>query len=209
MPHTDVTLLIKAIYQSFIWGGVGITFLLVLFGILGRIWINRTMEQERAKLQEGLLKGIEHEKAALQEEIDRQRISSTLRADICMELWSELQEVKSIGARLWKTANEELLEDYIMQLIKTRKIAARAEILLSHDVNERLLEVLESFDDFLEGKILLVDIRNKADLKQELDTYEIQQDIHDVIQDNLVTKYHYESLLRDIANELRGVFRAQ
>src|SRR5690349_3590241 len=92
-------------------GGVSVV-VLGLSAWVGRVWAARISETERARHAEEL------ERLKLQLDLAKtqvQRISEA-KFKLYNDVWSSLQDVRSIGDRLWERASKDELQEFIEAL---------------------------------------------------------------------------------------------
>lgn len=89
-------------------GGVSV-FVLGLSAWVGRVWATRIADTEKARHAQEL------ERLKLELELTKTQIQriSEAKFKLYNDLWASLQDVRSIGDRLWERASKESLQDFI------------------------------------------------------------------------------------------------
>ncbi|MDA2937093.1 hypothetical protein MYX75_02370 [Acidobacteria bacterium AH-259-A15] len=178
-------------------GGSGVI-IIGLSAWLSKLWAARIVQAEKT----AYAKEIEMLKSSLAASRVREQRNSEAQFQLYSQVWSCLQDVKSIGDRLWKRVTRPDLEEFVANLANARMAANRGRLILEEDHYHRLLEIFEAFENYQIGKRRLIDLRSK----EEFD--EIDEDLTDyMIRDQIILnkgdKQRYDGLLDEILTEFR------
>lgn len=167
-------------------GGAGVI-ILGLSAWLGKIWSSRIIDNNKSIL-------------ALNNSIATR--NSDARFELYIHLWNELQDLKSIGDRLWQRAGRNEIELFTKQLAITRVAINRGRIVLGETDYRLLDKVLSSFEQYRVGKRELREMRSQQDWDESyMDSSEY--DIHSQIRSNETNKKKYEKLLDELAKQFK------
>jgi hypothetical protein len=114
-----------------------------------------------------------------------------------VDVWKSLQALRLAGDDLWNTANEENLLTFAKQLRKTTKLVREGEIYFDDEDREKLLGVLTRFGQYRLGKVRVVELRTKSDLR-DIKPHHLDQVIEEQVNKNRAFKSTYEDLLEKI-----------
>lgn len=149
-------------------------------------WLNRLLERFKSDLQTAR---------------DRDQRISEAQFRLYSEVWSNLQDLKAAGDRLWERCMPETLSRFIDTLGGARLAIGRGRLILTEAHHKRLQVILEVFDQFEIGKRRLIEIRSE-DLQSDLKNDSIDR-IRSQIEANRQHKDAYERLLDEILPEFR------
>jgi len=175
-------------------GGAGII-ILGLSKFLGVIWRDRIKESGRRDTEEAL--------EAKRQRYGLRRVQADKFAesqfDIYIELWQMLQGLSLTVDSLWQRATKTNIETLARELAATKdKVNAWSIFFEKRHLKElnKLFEILENFET---GKIRLVEIRSKNDMRDvspEAVSYQIQQ--------NRMFKEDFENLLEEMRDSFKS-----
>jgi len=160
---------------------------------LGRVWADRILEGTRASNAERL----EAFKTRLTVTAHGQERLVDARLDLYFQVWTRLQDVRTVGDQLWLRASQELLEQFVAALAAARIAVNRGRLILTESQYRQLDDLLKSFEDYQVGKIRLVQIRSDEDFRKNL-IEGWKQSIRYQIKENGEAKARYERLLDEI-----------
>jgi hypothetical protein len=153
--------------------------------LIAGFWLNRVLERFKSHL------------AAAP---DREQRISEAQFKLYSEVWSNLQDLKTAGDRLWERCAPETLTDFVAALPAARLAISRGRLILREAHHERLHKILGAFGDFAIGKTRLIEIQSNRDLESNLGIDSMDR-INDQIQANREYKKAYEGLLDEILPE--------
>ena len=178
-------------------GGAGIL-LLGLGAWLGKVWASRIAEAEKAFYA----KELEQLKLALDLRRRQQERVSEAQFKLYSDVWSALQDLKSIGDRLWERVTLNTLQEFLVELTNARAAVNRGRLILTDHQYQQLHLLLSSFERYRVGKLRLLEIRSGEELEEHfrLDSeHRIRLQIHE----NQHAKVAYEPLLDQILQSFR------
>jgi hypothetical protein len=127
-------------------------------------------------------------------------------------LWTELQDLRQNGDRLWEAATPSALSRFSEQLISSKLMLEKSSLFISTDEYADLITVLEEFERFQLGKQALISFRTSKDVELVLENFGEIPSPNDrspmiekeIIQDNSRAKARYESLLKALGDRVRS-----
>ena len=180
------------------FGGAAIV-LSTLFAWLGKVQADRISESEKARNAEQL----ELLRAALQADTHKQQRISNARWKLYMDVWSRLQDIQTIGERLWIRASANELANFLNALGEARVAVNRGRLTLRHEHYRRLCDLLSEFENYEIGKKRLIEFRKMSELAEYFegcgDEFVSRQ-----IQQNRGVRQAYQVLLDDIASDFKA-----
>jgi hypothetical protein len=137
--------LVKLVLASF--GGAAVA--LVTFSKwLGGLWANKILEKEKAKHNRDL----EAYKSQLELEVNKSNRYVEAQFELYNSLWEALYELKIAGDALWEEASLENLTGFAVSLTKADDMIQKRSLLIEPDHHARLIDLIETFDNFRIGK---------------------------------------------------------
>jgi hypothetical protein len=165
---------------------------------IGHVWATRIAEAEKARHAEEL------ERLRLQLDLAKaqvQRISEA-KFKLYNDVWTNLQDVRSIGDRLWERASKDTLQEFIDALRKAQTATNCGRLLLRENDYQELKTLLTEFENYRVGKQRLIEIRSP----QELDANFEQthgEDVEQQIKANSIRRTAYEQTLDSVVAHFR------
>jgi hypothetical protein len=178
-------------------GGAGV----IIAGLaawLGRVWLSRIVEAEKAIHSREL----EFLKSSLESAREHQQRISGARFELYIDVWNHLQDLKTIGDRLWERASLDQVGSLLNALSAVRMAVNRGRLILLEHHYQQLLDVFRTFENYQIGKMRLVQIRSAEELEENYG-YEGEGSIQHQIHKNREFKERYEVLLDEIAIQFR------
>ncbi len=167
---------------------------------LGKIWSSRIIEQEKVVYQ----REIELLKSSLAVANAVNIRNSQAQFNLYIGVWNHLQDLKSIGERLWARVSREDLEIFSKILTSARFSSNRGRLILLESHYQKLQNIFDSFENYQIGKKRLIEIRTKEEFDENFGMAS-ESNIHQQIRANEKNKQEYEELL----DEIYGDFRKQ
>jgi hypothetical protein len=165
---------------------------------LGKIWSSRIIEKEKA----GYQREIELLKSSLAVANAVNIRNSQAQFNLYIEVWNHLQDLKSIGDRLWERVSREELEIFSKILTNARFAANRGRLILLERHYQKLRNIFDSFENYQIGKKRLIEIRTKEEFDENFGMAS-EYEIHQRIRGNEKNKREYEELLDEIMRDFR------
>lgn len=189
-----------------------------LAGWIGKVWLNRIHEADKARfskeletLKSGLTLALEKQKLSLDViRTQSQKFSST-QFDLYADLWTKLQDLKSIADDLWEKATRDRLFQFVGCLVATRQAVEKAGLFLEPQHYKELKDILEVFGEFEMGKRRLIEIRSNQDFDAAFET-ERQNSPDDSelrIQEHILANHIYKQTYAHLLERLRDSLREQ
>ncbi len=183
---------------------MNITSILALFGGGGVIiigissWISKLIssgiiESYRASNQKQI-ELLKSELAALKEISLR---NSNAQFKLYTELWNTLQDLKSIGDRLWERVSSNEVELFSKVLIEAQIAINRGRLILREEHYLKLITIFKSFNNYRIGKKRLSEIRSEQEWQENI-RISLEKNIHKQIINNRENKENYDNLLDEI-----------
>jgi hypothetical protein len=113
------------------------------------------------------------------------------------ELWNTLQDLKSIGDRLWEHAPLNEVELFSKVLQAAQIAVNRGRLILSKEHYLKLMSIFKSFNNYRIGKKRLLEIRSEQEWKKSIRILS-ENNIHQQILSNRKNKKDYDNLLDEI-----------
>ncbi len=153
-------------------------------------WLNRILERAKSDL------------AAAR---DRQQRISDAQFKLYTEVWSNLQDLKTAGDRLWERCTPQTLSPFVTALVAAGLAIDRGRLILTKTHYDRLQQILRIFENFRLGKTRLIDLQSRQDFEHNPEN-DFMGDLSNQVQSNRQHKQAYEELL---LNEILPEFRQQ
>ncbi len=118
-------------------------------------------------------------------------------------LWKDLRKLRKAADRLWETANNENLEDFVSQLKATDEMVNNNSLLIEEEHLRELERIFSRFNNYMIGKRKLIDIYNQ----QNIHDNDVYNNINNIINDNRILKNQYSALIGQIQQSFREQLR--
>ena len=113
------------------------------------------------------------------------------------ELWNALQDLKSIGDRLWERVSPNEVELFSKVLLEAQIAVNRGRLILCEEHYLKLISIFKSFNNYRIGKKRLLEIRSEQEWKENIGILS-ENNIHQQILSNRKNKKDYDNLLDEI-----------
>jgi len=166
---------------------------------LGKVWANRILEQDKKKYGEEL------ELIKKQYEVHFDGLKAILlrysenQFDIYRELWSSLCELKLTTDDLWTRATPDNVGRFSEQLNKSRFWLEKSSLFIEDEHYQTLRVVFDDFQNFLEGKESLVQLRSDPRITE--------QELLDLTREQVEQNRWHRDHFTETLNDLRGYFK--
>ena len=118
------------------------------------------------------------------------------------DLWKVLLYTKQQADMLWQKADPLQIPAFSEQIRQTRRAIDDNLLLIEEDHYNKLIQLIEQFEQFQFGKLKLVEIRSQ--FKEGEDSLGISKlETQSTIRKNLKTKEKYDALIMDIGRSFR------
>ena len=122
--------------------------------------------------------------------------------DLYNDLWKVLIQTKLQADMLWDNAVPEKIPSFAEQISLTRKAIDDNLILIEDNHYEKLIELINQFDQFQFGKKTLVELRKKP--REEFQNQNISpQMVRETVQKNGELKEKYDEIIMEIGKSFR------
>jgi hypothetical protein len=142
-------------------------------------------------------------RSALQLQNTQQQRISNEKWELYMGVWGSLQDIKTLGDRLWERVSIDEVGKFLNALAAVRVAVNRGRLILQDDHYIRINELLDVFGDYQVGKMRLIEIRTNNELRENFDAGG-EADIHGQIRQNGALRAEYQSLLDAIAVQFKN-----
>ena len=120
--------------------------------------------------------------------------------DLYNDLWKILLYTKNQADELWESAIPEKIPSFSEQIRLTRKAINDNLLLIEAEHYEKLIDLINQFEQFQFGKIKLIDIRQQSmELEQNISLEQTQN----TIRQNRRTKDKYDNFILEIGQSFR------
>jgi len=197
MIELDLTRLIA------LFGGSSV----VIIGITS--WISKIISQSLIEqIKSSNQRDIESLKSELSVTKEIAIRNSNAQFDLYTDLWNVLQDLKSVGDRLWERIVPEDLELLSKVLMESKFRTNRGRLILKGDHYSRLKTIFDSYDRYWIGKMRLYELRTEQEWRENLSMISENQ-IKQQIQDNKVNKDNFDDLLDELLIDFKIALRLQ
>jgi len=111
------------------------------------------------------------------------------------KLWSDLIDLQIIADDLWEKGKSSKLNKFISKLKQTKNNVKRYSLIIEENNYQKLMQILNSFENYQVGKENLIKLRNITNVSNE--------QIDKLIKDNENLKQQYDNLLEKIKKDLK------
>jgi hypothetical protein len=122
--------------------------------------------------------------------------------DLYNDLWKTLLYTKQQADMLWKKADPNQIPSFSEQIRLTRKAIDDNLLLIEEEHYNKLIQLIEQFEQFQFGKLKLIDIRAQLEDGELVQRITVE-DTKSTILQNKSTKDKYDELIMDIGNSFR------
>ncbi|MBQ8959305.1 MAG: hypothetical protein IJ057_13615 [Bacteroidales bacterium] len=119
------------------------------------------------------------------------------------DLWRVLLYTKQQADMLWQKADPSKIPSFSEQIRLTRKAINDNLLLIEEEHYNKLIQLIEQFEQFQFGKLKLIDIRIQIEEGETVQTI-TEEDTKNTIQQNKATKDRYDELIMDIGKSFRN-----
>lgn len=165
---------------------------------LGHVWSRRIAEMDRARHT----MEIERLKSDLEIARSQRHRISEAQFRLFTEVWGNLQDLYTMGQRLWERATETNVVAFAEALRKARSAADRGRLILPERHYQDLRALFETFENYQIGKLRLIEFRSHDELKEHYG-YSSEDSIRDQVRANADAKKKYERTLGEIVDAFR------
>jgi len=123
------------------------------------------------------------------------------------ELWSSLIELKISANYLWESASAINLKRFSKNLHDTKIVIEKSSLLIEDKHFEQLMDIIKNFEEYEEGKVKLVQIRNKT--IEEVRGLAYKFYIEGIIEKNEEAKVKFENLLDELKEQFKNIIRGE
>lgn len=119
------------------------------------------------------------------------------------DLWKVLLYTKQQADMLWQRADPSQIPAFSEQIRLTRRAIDDNLLLIEDDHYEKLIQLIEQFEQFQFGKLKLIDIRSQLESGDEAPQI-TKEEAQGTIKSNKKTKEKYDELIMDIGKSFRN-----
>lgn len=155
----------------------------------------KELERIKAEYLEALAK-TNHE---LEKAERRHYLYSQSQFELYNSLWKQLVYTKRLADELWRKADPQKLPSFADQIGQTKFVIEENMLLIEEEHYNKLVNLMEEFENFKIGKQKLVEIRQSStdEILANID------DVSDMIRDNKDSKDRYDVLVSHIGDSFR------
>lgn len=172
-------------------GGVIVT---GLWKLLGGIWRDRIKEHERRKTEVQLEVSRQH--FGLRR-VQADRFANS-QYEVYLQLWESLQSLHLTVDALWHKATIQNVAALAQELKNAKSRIQKWSMFFEDEHYTELLQLIEHLEQFRAGKVTLIDIRKRSDLRLVF-----PEVVQEQIKQNLVAKEQFERLLETLRRSFR------
>lgn len=118
-------------------------------------------------------------------------------------LWKVLLYTKRQADLLWQKADPNQIPSFSEQIRLTRNAISDNLLLIEEEHYEKLIQLIEQFEQFQFGKLKLIDIRIQIEGGEQVQQIISKADAQNTINKNRRTKEKYDKLIMDIGKSFR------
>ena len=119
------------------------------------------------------------------------------------DLWKVLLYTKRQADLLWQNADPNQIPSFSEQIRLTRNAISDNLLLIEEEHYEKLIQLIEQFEQFQFGKLKLIDIRIQIEGGEQVQQIISKADAQNTINKNRRTKEKYDKLIMDIGKSFR------
>ncbi|MFS3017804.1 hypothetical protein [Parabacteroides distasonis] len=119
------------------------------------------------------------------------------------DLWKVLLYTKRQADLLWQKADPNQIPSFSEQIRLTRNAINDNLLLIEEEHYEKLIQLIEQFEQFQFGKLKLIDIRIQIEGGEQVQQIISKADAQNTINKNRRTKEKYDKLIMDIGKSFR------
>ena len=119
------------------------------------------------------------------------------------DLWKVLLYTKRQADLLWQKADPNQIPSFSEQIRLTRNAISDNLLLIEEEHYEKLIQLIEQFEQFQFGKLKLIDIRIQIEGGEQVQQIISKADAQNTINKNRRTKDKYDKLIMDIGKSFR------
>lgn len=164
---------------------------------------NNKHEQELEEIKSKYARELENTK----NELEKARLQfvrySEKQFELYNDLWKTLLYTKQQADMLWKKADPMQIPSFSEQIRLTRKAIDDNLLLIEEEHYNKLIQLIEQFEQFQFGKLRLIDIRVQLEDGESFQTISVE-DAKSTIEKNKETKDKYDELIMDIGKSFRN-----
>lgn len=123
------------------------------------------------------------------------------------DLWKVLLYTKRQADLLWQKADPNQIPSFSEQIRLTRNAISDNLLLIEEEHYEKLIQLIEQFEQFQFGKLKLIDIRIQIEGGEQVQQIISKADAQNTINKNRRTKEKYDKLIMDIGKSFRAIVR--
>ena len=128
---------------------------------------------------------------------------SDLMFELYNDLWKVLLYTKRQADLLWQKADPNQIPSFSEQIRLTRNAISDNLLLIEEEHYEKLIQLIEQFEQFQFGKLKLIDIRIQIEGGEQVQQIISKADAQNTINKNRRTKEKYDKLIMDIGKSFR------
>ena len=121
------------------------------------------------------------------------------------ELWSSLIDLKLSADNLWSDATAKNLKKFSTNLYNAKISIEKSSLLIKTNHYTKLMEIIENFEKYENGKTKLIQIRNKT--LEEVQGLAFRSYISGIIDENEYLKQRYDNLLNELKEKFRDTIK--
>lgn len=122
------------------------------------------------------------------------------------DLWKVLLYTKRQADLLWQKADPNQIPSFSEQIRLTRNAISDNLLLIEEEHYEKLIQLIEQFEQFQFGKLKLIDIRIQIEGGEQVQQIISKADAQNTINKNRRTKEKYDKLIMDIGKSFTRLF---
>ncbi len=184
----------ELLYEVLAVVGGGCVIVTGLWKLLGGIWRDRIKERERRKTEVQL--EVRRQHFGLRR-IQADRFANS-QYEVYLQLWESLQSLHLTVDALWHKATLQNVAALAQELKDDKSRIQKLSMFFKDEHYTELLQFIEHLEQFRAGKVTLIDIRKRSDLRLVF-----PEVVQEQIKQNLVAKEQFERLLETLRRSFR------
>ena len=142
-------------------------------------------------------------KYASELENTKNELEKAKQFELYNDLWKVLLYTKRQADLLWQKADPNQIPSFSEQIRLTRNAISDNLLLIEEEHYEKLIQLIEQFEQFQFGKLKLIDIRIQIEGGEQVQQIISKADAQNTINKNRRTKEKYDKLIMDIGKSFR------
>ena len=164
---------------------------------------NNKHEKELEVIKTKYASELENTKTELEKAKSQFLRYSEKQFELYNDLWKVLLYTKRQADLLWQKADPNQIPSFSEQIRLTRNAISDNLLLIEEEHYEKLIQLIEQFEQFQFGKLKLIDIRIQIEGGEQVQQIISKADAQNTINKNRRTKEKYDKLIMDIGKSFR------